>query len=232
MQRFLLIIFIIFFQQISFAQEQIMFDTSSVAVRKFEPGKIEAYKAEPAFQYERIIEPPKSLWDRFWDWFWKKFMSLLGTEEGGRAFNTMLILVAIGILVFFIMKLTGMTNAGLFGKKNKENALDYSLMDENIHAIDFDTAIQEAIDQKNFRFAVRLLYLQSLKNLADRGLINWQINKTNVAYVHELNASAHQQNFRNLTFQFENNWYGDLPIEENEFMAVREQFNQFKRQLL
>jgi hypothetical protein len=104
-------------------------------------------------------------------------------------------------------------------------------MKEDIHAIDFDRAIQDAIDTRNFRMAVRLLYLQSLKNLADRGLINWQLNKTNIAYVHELDNHEFQQTFRDLTFQFEINWYGDVPIDENEFGSVRDQFNRFKRQL-
>ena len=120
---------------------------------------------------------------------------------------------------------------GLFGKKNKEETLDYSVMEDNIHTINFEAAIEQAIADKNFRFAVRLLYLQTLKNLTHAGLINWQVNKTNVAYVEELNGNEYQQHFRRLTRQFENNWYGYLPIEEKEFGAVIDHFNQFNQKL-
>ena len=124
-----------------------------------------------------------------------------------------------------------MTNIGLFGKENKEEALGYFVVEENIHAINFDAAIEKAIADKNFRFAVRLLYLQTLKNLAGIGLINWQVNKTNIAYVEELNGNIHQAGFRNLTRQFEKNWYGYLPIEESEFRQVMNHFNQFNQKL-
>lgn len=231
MHRLLLMIFILLECDICLSQEQIANDSSAVKVRHFSSATITGYKADPTFQYDRIIEPPKSVWDRFWEWFWQKVAQTIGSKQGGRIFNIILILLAAAILAFFIIRLTGMQNAGLFGKKNIGNTLDYSIHSENIHTIDFDAAIQEAVEKRNFRFAVRLLYLQSLKYLTDRRLINWQVNKTNVTYVQELNGSAYQQGFRNLTFQFENNWYGDLPIEENEFIQVRNHFNQFNRQL-
>lgn len=231
MHRLLLMIAILLGCDICLSQEQITYDSSSVTVRKFSNATITGYKADPAFQYDRIIEPPKSVWDRFWEWFWQKVAQTIGSKQGGRIFNIILILLAAAILAFFIIKLTGMQNAGLFGKKNTGNALDYSIHDENIHAIDFDAALHEAVEKRNFRFAVRLLYLQTLKYLTDRKLINWQLNKTNVTYVQELNGSAYQQSFRDLTFQFENNWYGDLPIEESEFIQVRDHFYQFNRQL-
>lgn len=231
MHRLLLVIAILLGYGMCLSQEQIANDSSSVTVRHFSSTIITGYKADPAFQYDRIIEPPKSVWDRFWEWFWQKIAQTIGSKQGGRIFNTVLILLAAAILTFFIIKLTGMQNAGLFGKKNTGNALDYSIHDENIHTIDFDAAIHEAVEKRNFRFAVRLLYLQTLKYLTDQKLINWQLNKTNITYVQELNGTAYQQSFTDLTFQFENNWYGDLPIEESEFIQVKDHFYQFNRQL-
>ena len=231
MQRLLLVIAILLGCGICLSQEHIANDSSPVTVRQFLPVTISGYKADPAFQYDRIVEPPKSVWDRFWEWFWGKVAQTIGSRQAGKIFNVILVSLAAGILAFFIFKLTGMQNAGLFGKKNTGNALDYSTHDENIHAIDFDAAIQEAVEKRNFRFAVRLLYLQTLKYLTDRKLINWQLNKTNVTYIQELNGSVYQQGFRNLTFQFENNWYGDLPIEESEFIQVKNHFNTFNRQM-
>lgn len=231
MQRLPVVMLILLSYHLILAQEKVANDSSAITARNFVPAAINKYKSDPAFKYERIVEPPRSLWHRFWEWFWQKVAEIIGSEEGGRAVNIILILLATGILVFFIFKLTGMSNAGLFGKKNAGNKLDYSIHDENIHEIDFESAISEAIENKKFRFAVRLLYLQSLKHLTDRRLINWQLNKTNVTYVQELKGNSYQQSFRDLTFQFENNWYGDIPIEENEFHQVRNLFIQFNRQL-
>jgi hypothetical protein len=123
-----------------------------------------------------------------------------------------------------------MDKAGPFGKNNPSD-LDYSLLEENLQNINFQQAIQDAVYEKNFRMAVRLLYLQSLKNLADHKLINWQINKSDEAYIQELNGNLLQQSFIDITLQFESNWYGGIPIDENEFRTVSERFINFNEKL-
>jgi hypothetical protein len=123
-----------------------------------------------------------------------------------------------------------MDKAGPFGKKNK-SGLEYSLSEENLQNINFQQAIQEAAYQKNFRMAVRLWYLQSLKNLSDHKLIDWQINKSDESYILELNGNPIQPSFVDLTRQFESNWYGGFPIEENEFKMVSERFMHFNEKL-
>lgn len=213
------------------AQEQVVIDSSFIYKRNFSAEKIRAYKNDRHFQYDKIIEPPKSWVERIWNWILIKINKLFSNKGTARAFNWFIIILASLVLLFFILRLTGMTGTGLFGKKNRGEKMRYNIGDENIHGIDFEAAIQHAVESRNFRLAVRLLYLQSLKKLTDNGLINWQLNKTNIAYVKELQGTAYHQHFGHLTFQFENNWYGDLPINETEFEKVSDQFNQFNRQL-
>jgi hypothetical protein len=213
------------------AQQAILFDSSAIPVRSFSPEKMKAWQADKDFQYNRYKEPPKSLWQRFWGWFWNKIEDLLNTAGGSATFKTVFILLAVLIMGFFIYSLTGMSKAGLF-RRNTGDLTGYAVTGEDIHSINFDQAIDEAIQNGNYRLAGRLLYLQSLKKLTDKNLINWQLNKTNVAYVQELQGSNYQHAFSNLTLQFESNWYGDMPIDKTEFTAVRGQFIQFNRQLV
>jgi hypothetical protein len=231
MQRFLLILLLSMCFAVTRAQNNLPYDTTPLSARSFASGAMRDYKSDPQFQYERISEPPTSLWSRFWEWFWNKVGEIFSTGTGRNTLKIILTLIASSIVVYFVIKLTGMNNTGLFGKASKAHPFGYSVSEEDIHSINFDAAIQEAVDHANFRLAVRLLYLQSLKNLADGGLIQWKINKTNIAYVQELSGSKYHQSFYGLTEQFENNWYGDLPINENEFANVRNQFNNFNRQL-
>src|SRR5689334_7067949 len=210
-----------------FSQKTLVYDSSDVHVRLFNKAAIENYKADSTFQYDRILEPPASLWDRFWSWFWSKIAAMLSTETGKRTFTAVLILIVVAILVFTIMKLTGMSGASLFGGKNTGEGLSFTVSDEDIHGISFEEAIEKAVSEGNLRLAVRLLYLQTLKKLSDRGLISWQINKTNVAYVRELSGSNYQQSFGDLTRQFETNWYGDRHIEPSEYSQVQQAFHQF-----
>jgi len=232
--RFFFFVMALLIAQCSIAQyrhdpHEILYDSASINARSFNAEKIKAFNASDDFQYNRYKEPPRSLWDRFWDWFWQKIEDMMSTEGGAFAFKTVLTLLAILVIGFFIYKLTGMNKAGLF-KRNTGDVSGYTVSDEDIHSINFDQAIDQAVQNGNFRLAVRLLYLQSLKKLADRNLIKWQLNKTNIAYVQELQGSLYQPVFNNLTLQFENNWYGDMPIDNAEFDTVRSQFNQFNRQ--
>jgi hypothetical protein len=229
--RILLIFTLCFSVAVSFGQTNLLPDTVRLTVRNFAPGAITNYRSDPQFQYERVTEPPTSLWNRFWAWFWNKVGEIFSTGKGRQTLNTILTLLASAIIVYFIIKLTGMSNTGLFGKPNKAHPFGYAVTEEDIHSINFDVEIEEAVKQANYRLAVRLFYLQSLKNLADRELIQWKIDKTNVAYVQELSGSKYHQVFRNLTEKFENTWYGDLPINEREFGRVREEFVLFNRQM-
>ncbi|HMC86139.1 MAG TPA: hypothetical protein VKI61_11465, partial [Chitinophagaceae bacterium] len=158
------------------AQQGIRYDSSARAVRTFNPEKIKAYNADKDFQYNLYKEPAKSLWDRFWEWFWNKIEELLSSKNGSLAFKTVLILLAVVVICFFIYYLTGMHKGSLF-KRNNGNVSGYSITDENIHSIHFEQAIDQAIANGNYRLAVRLLYLQTLKMLADKNVISWQLNK-------------------------------------------------------
>ena len=78
---------------------------------------------------------------------------------------------------------------------------------------------------------IRLLYLQTLKKLSERQLINWQINKTNTVYSLELGQSGYASLFRNLTRDFEYSWYGERRVSREDFLELKDQFKQFNRQL-
>ncbi|HEX8462475.1 MAG TPA: DUF4129 domain-containing protein [Segetibacter sp.] len=123
-----------------------------------------------------------------------------------------------------------MTQGGLFGRTNN-SPLSYDISSEDIHAINFDDAITDAIFKANFRLALRLLYLQSLKNLSDKGYINWQINKTNSDYLAEVYNKPWHSIFKSLTNRFEYTWYGERMIGKDDFDVLLAQFKQFNRQL-
>ncbi len=231
MRYFLLITVLLWCKWPLPAQEPILYDSTRIDVRKFLPQELNAYKNDRRFQYERVSEPARSWVQRAIDWIEWQIAQLFRTKQGKYTFNAVLILLAVAIIVFFVIKLTGMSSTGLFGKKNKGEKWAYKTGEENIHAIDFEASIRQATETGNFRLAVRLLYLQVLKTLTDRKLIQWQIDKTNIAYLRELGGTAYQQHFSDLTMQFENNWYGDLPIDDKEFAIVNDQFTQFNRQL-
>ena len=212
------------------AQQKVQTDTTSVEIRSFNNSKLNDYKADKQFQYDKMHEPAIGLWDRFWMWVWWKVDQIMSTQAGRTTVWSVIIILGIAILAAFIYKVMKMNKAGLF-VRSAGNRLDFTVGEENIHQIVFEEAIAKAVADKNFRLATRLLYLQSLKILSDKSLIAWRINKTNNDYVNEVKQRSWQSLFSDLTFQFEYIWYGEMQIEREKFENLHGEFKQLHNQL-
>lgn len=206
-------------------------DTSSIELRTINATALNKLKESKDFQYVQMQEPPVSWWDRFWSWFWWKIGQILSTRRGRITFWTVLTIVSIGIIGYFAVKVSGMNKGGLFARK-ANGSLNYTEGEEDIHNISFDEAIQAAINQKNYRLAVRLLYLHTLKTLSDKAYITWQINKTNSDYLDETKDKPWNNLLKSITLSFEYTWYGEINIELKDFTQMQLQFQQLKTQLL
>ena len=207
-------------------------DTSKITVRKPLESKMTALRKLKDYQYtvqeSQVIDTWwKRLLRRFFNWF-----SNLFTGVGNPTFWKIAAYVFIAsVVVYITLKLMGVDFTGLYRKKNN-NEIPYETLGENIHAIDFTESIAEAITKKNYRLAVRLYYLKALKELTDREMIDWRINKTNRSYVYELNSPTLRPDFEHITLQFEYAWYGDFPVDENQFLNIKNQFLTFSNSVL
>ena len=204
-------------------------DTAGTTLRQFDTAALNAYKKLPEFAYHENYTAP-SLWQRFWKWFWNLFkIKDKSTANGLAVFLKYFFIVAgVSALVFLVLKLSGINVLNTFRRNPKAAKLAYAEAEENIHEIDFDTEIEKATAVNNYRLAVRMLYLKSLKQLSDKGLIDWQLNKTNTAYVNEITDAGQRDTFAQLTYQFEYVWYGDFAINSDTFKSISRLFNNFK----
>ena len=214
-------------QVIGQAQTTLRYDTSRVSRRAFSAVRMDGYKSNPEFQYEKVSTSAKSGWDLFWDWVWSKIDQLFNNVHTGNLFFWIILVISVSVLAYFVIQATGMRDGMLFGKRNLQQGLAFSTMEEDIHAIDFDSAIQKATEQGNFRLAVRMLYLPALKKLTDGGKISWKAGKTNLMYWQELSGTLLQEPFFELTRQFESNWYGNLSVSGQEFNQLNGLFREF-----
>ncbi|TDH28767.1 hypothetical protein EXU57_01460 [Segetibacter sp. 3557_3] len=211
------------------SEKLLRYDSSVVNERSFKPSTIDRYKQDPDFNYERLVEPPQSWWDRFWAWFWLKVAEVLSTPEGKTTLWTVFTLLAIAIIIYFINRVTGMNKTSLFGKHS--GAGGYTTGVEDIHGISFDEEIAKAKASGDYRLALRLMYLKALKKMSDTSQISWQINKTNTDYLNETSGKTWFPVFRSLTFSFEYAWYGDLPLNKEHFTVLENQFIELDHQL-
>jgi hypothetical protein len=128
------------------------------------------------------------------------------------------------------MKLIGIEFANIFGRKDQSISIDYQVLEQDIHALDFEKAIEGALSTQQFRLATRLYYLQVLKSLSNQDLIEWRLNKTNRSYIYELQSTGYVKNRISLNL-FEYIWYGDFLISAIEFESIQNQFSNFNRSI-
>ncbi len=201
---------------------------SAVKVQYFNKAKIEEYKNQRDFKYDTISDQ-LSLWDRFWIWFWRKIGDLLGSAARNPISKYFFIGVGIAIVAFILYKIIGAD--ALFSKKSKETFLPYEVLNENIHEIDYQKELARLVADRKYRLAVRLLYLQTLKKLSDKEIIDWKLEKTNYNYLMEINEPTIKAEFGQLTYQFDYIWYGDFPVDKPTFEPINQSFSHFNAEL-
>ena len=206
-------------------------DSSRIQARTFDQSALNSYKTQRDFQYGTDYQTAQSLWDRFWRWFWNYFNRLISDAASNNATKNVSILVLTGLIIYLIIKFSGVGVLQLFTGKAKPIPIPYSESLENIHEIDFEPEIEKAIRNLDYRLAVRMLYLKCLKKLSDSGLISWQIDKTNANYIAELVNSGRKDKFTFLTRQFEYIWYGEFNIDQSAFLEIHDDFKDFNKGL-
>jgi hypothetical protein len=209
-------------------------DTSTIQAKEFNEQALNKFRADKDFNYDShaIGAGEPSLWDRFWTWLWNTISEWFsGVPYGGQVLKYLFLALSVALLVYVIFKSLGIDAVRLWRGEAAKIAVPYSESLENIHEINFDAEIEKAISQHNYRLAVRLLYLKCLKQLSDQSLIQWQIDKTNSAYVYELTNPEQRQIFGFLTRQFEYVWYGNFSINKQAFANIDLLFQSFKKHL-
>ncbi len=126
-----------------------------------------------------------------------------------------------GVIVWYLAS----SNISLFRKKPVPlNSDDEEAETNDIFRINYPKEIEKAVLNGNYRFAVRLMYLQLLKNLSDRQIISYKQEYTNFEYLLQLNPSAYYHDFFRITRNYEFCWYGQFDIRSAEFEIIKNDF--------
>jgi hypothetical protein len=228
--KILIILSLIFISFVSNAADMhLATDSSKIEVRKPSESVLEKFKSDKEFIYDEAGS--RNWWDAFWTWVGSKLSRLLGTRAFGffQKYLGYVILVAAIIIVILVLNRSKLRGLFYFTKENKMPG--FKEMKEDINEINFETLISDAVSKLNYRMAIRLHYLKTLKLLSDRKMIDWKINKTNHNYVMEIKETELKKPFVELTYLFEWIWYGELPVEESFFEKTKNRFMNFQTSL-
>lgn len=235
-----IISFILGFAQIGLTQPAVTSDDSSepfntpvdstqVAKKYFSEGQILELKTNPDFNYKEPPSAAESIWDRFIQWIGQFFGALF---EGATNTNWGRILVYAAAFVGFIIVLLMILRVNafrVFYSGADKGTIASAAFHENIHEMDFEKLIHEAMERKKYREGIRLIFLHALKLLTDKQLIHWQAGKTNHDYVSELSTGDLKSNLTELSFYFDYAWYGNFIVKEDAFNKTQQIFQSLKQ---
>jgi hypothetical protein len=206
----------------------LVYDSSKVDIRTPDQKIQKKLLENDDYKYDRVGPAPKSWWDRFVEWFWRMIGKLFSSKGGQIGFGIFQYVLIIAVLVIIILLVLKNNIRALFYGKSASVQIDFKEFEEDIHKINFDDLIEDAISKKDFRKAVRLHFLKLLKELTDNNLIKWQIDKTNNDYSIELINSKYNSKFKELALLYEYIWYGDFQLDETNFISTINKFKEFK----
>lgn len=212
-------------------QNSIQYDSSNIDVRSIDSTKIKAYLKDKDFKYFEDPQYSKTLWERLMEWLNRQFAKLTEYESYNTMWDILIyILIALAIVAILFGIYKSEINGLFFSNKNK-NGLNVSEVLEDIHSIDYEKMIEEAIAGKKYRYAIRLNYLRSLKFLSDKEIINWKINKTNREFLKEIKSNTIKSKFEKLTTDFESIWYGGFEIDHLKYKHLQNIYSDFNSSL-
>lgn len=200
-------------------------DARSITPRYPSEENLEELLNDRDFNYADDPQPPANSAAKWINWLWDKFTSLFGGKAYDNFWKYMIMAGALALVVFILFKAKVLDY--IFPSKDSQAANEYVVGQENIHEINFETAISEALAVGDYRLAIRLQYLKTLKTLSSKQLISWKANRTNHSYVLELERYPYQSDFIRLTAYFEFAWYGDFRVDEagyNEMKTFSDDF--------
>ncbi|MDZ7900189.1 MAG: hypothetical protein U5N85_19475 [Arcicella sp.] len=166
-----------------------------------------------------------------------------GREEVFQGFDipvwifTLLKWLFYGVLLFGVLMLILKGNFN-FSFTPKNNKVDEIISEttaiesaEQLKSIGYEDQIQRAEEQGNYRLAIRLYYLWTLKKLIDGDLIQFHIKKTNRDYCQELAGKTVFDDFSQCTQYYNYVWFGEFNVDNSMYAKIKIQFKTLLNQL-
>lgn len=197
--------------------DTLVYDTEAIAI----------WQNGSEYDYNRELQTPEiDLIGWINLWLGKLLQKIFGNkfaEQYTGVVLAVLFILALLLLIWFLYK----KRPELFMRSRKN--LSYRVEEDTIYGIDFHKEIRTVMLRKDYREAIRLLYLQTLKQLSDAEKIDWQPYKTPTEYTYELKPTALRTPFRELTNRFLRVRYGNFEASEalySEMQALQKEITE------
>lgn len=235
---FLGIVFALLFWPV-FGQDSLQYDHRlEVNTLHFDREQLEDYRSNPAFNYTENLDA-HDWWEEFVEWLkylWTSFWSnwLSGVEPGNWLVVALTILkyvFVVGVIVLIIWLFWRLNPGRAFIKPTSPPDVLLSEEAELMQQSDLKALLNSAVEQRDYRLAIRYMYLLILQQLRDEERIIYSPEKTNHDYQIELETTALASDFTRVAELYNVIWYGDFHIDEQQYSRVNRDFKKLESHL-
>lgn len=182
-------------------------------------------------------EHTPGLWEQFIEWLISLFQKWFDAPRKTTLsifdnLSTLFYILVILFVIYLIVKII-MNNEGrwVFGKNKTSKEITYKDVEQDISIVDFEELIENALENENYRLAIRYSYLWVLKKLDEKSIIEYNAEKTNVDYQYELEKTAYAESFKTASYYYSYVWYGEFFINKEAYSKAEKLYKNFLKQI-
>lgn len=132
-------------------------------------------------------------------------------------------IVAIAFLIYYLF-----VNTERKGAKVKSKPINFEEVDPTeIPLTELELLLQKALNEGDYRGAIRIYFIFIVRGLAQRNWISWKKEKTNFHYLREMEGKEEYNDFNTSVSYFEFIWYGKRNIDAAKFEEIKPKFTHF-----
>lgn len=192
------------------------------AVNRLKKEEAFAYANDPAYwtkaKKEEEDDEPRRRGKGFWDYVADFF-----SDSTARTIIYIILGVILVLIIYRIVVVNNLFMTPTSRKRIEDTEEPATEIDDN----NLDAKIQQAVQEKNYRLAIRFMYLKTLRSLNEKGWIRYHAQATNNEYINQVHHYGAGNEFRFLTHIYEYVWYGEFALTEEQFNKVQQNFQQF-----
>lgn len=196
----------------------------------YDSAKIAEYQADKRYDYNSQLATPEiNLAEIIFRWLSRFFSRFFDTQVADTVtwwFLVIFFVTAVALVAFFIYK----KRPELFIREKKK-PVRYTVEEETIYGVDFEKELSVALSTGDYRTAIRILYLQTLRFLSDKEFINWQIYKAPTEYIYELKPDTLKTPFRIFTNHFLQVRYGNFKATSHLFETMKSLQDELRKEV-
>lgn len=192
-------------------------------LRTLDEDFIQKYQGKE-FNYDIEDGESQNLLARFLSWVMNGLQGVFGIDipqELAQLLEYLIYGLMGALAIYLLIRFLIGENASAIFRKKEAVIIHPNLAEEHIESLDLDTLISDAIQQKNYRLAIRYQYLKTLKTLSQHQIIQWHYEKTNKDYEKEIETPKIKLLFKDVSYLYDHVWYGEQEIDDQKYRAAQ-----------